>query len=155
MNTFADSAENSLWSRWIVLFKPMNTPDLLGIWNQWISGVFYYDLFGFYLRLVIQSHKIQAFVDPIGGCIAVFLKDRHTTEYFPTFSIDIYRTIVYTIYKVNIPFKCLRMWWQRRKRIENRVRIPDGTAAVCVEAPHLTKVGHWGNLRRLCGAEDA
>ena len=23
------------------------------------------------------------------------------------------------------------------------MRIPDGTAAVCVEAPHLTKVGHW------------
>ena len=25
----------------------------------------------------------------------------------------------------------------------NPVRIRDGTAAVCVEAPHLTKVGHW------------
>ena len=32
-----------------------------------------------------------------------------------------------------------RNWW----RIENPVRIRDGTAAVCVEAPHATKVSHW------------
>lgn len=31
----------------------------------------------------------------------------------------------------------------------NRVRIPDGTAAVCAESVFLMKIGHWGNLRRL------
>lgn len=29
------------------------------------------------------------------------------------------------------------------QRIENPVRIRDGTAAVCVEALHVTKVSHW------------
>ena len=40
---------------------------------------------------------------------------------------------------------------------ENRKpgKSPDGTATVCVEVLHLTKVGHWGNLRRLCRTEDA
>lgn len=28
-------------------------------------------------------------------------------------------------------------------RIVNRVGIPDGTATVCVERLHRTKVGHW------------
>ena len=35
------------------------------------------------------------------------------------------------------------MWQQHRRKIENRVRNPDGTDAVCVEAVHVTKVGHW------------
>ena len=46
------------------------------------------------------------------------------------------------------------MWLQHRRRIENRVRIPDGTATVCVEVLHLAKASHWGNLRRLCRIED-
>ena len=29
-------------------------------------------------------------------------------------------------------------------RIENRVKIPDGTATVSVEVMRVTKVGHWG-----------
>ena len=36
----------------------------------------------------------------------------------------------------------------QRERIGNRVRIPDGTAAVCAEAACRAKAGHWGNLRR-------
>ena len=32
-----------------------------------------------------------------------------------------------------------RNWW----RIVNPVKIRDGTATVCVEAPHATKVSHW------------
>ena len=31
----------------------------------------------------------------------------------------------------------------RLGRIGNPVRIRDGTAAVCVEVPGVTKVGHW------------
>lgn len=34
----------------------------------------------------------------------------------------------------------------------NPVRIRNGTATVCAEAPHVTKVSHWEIvLRRLCG----
>ncbi len=29
-------------------------------------------------------------------------------------------------------------------RTGNRVQIPNGTATVCVEAPHVAKAGHWG-----------
>ena len=36
----------------------------------------------------------------------------------------------------------------QRERIGNRVRIPDGTAAVCAEAACRAKAGHWGTLRR-------
>ncbi len=37
-------------------------------------------------------------------------------------------------------------------RTGNRVQIPNGTATVCVEAPHMAKAGHWGGpLRRQCG----
>ena len=31
----------------------------------------------------------------------------------------------------------------QRERIGNRVRIPDGTAAVCAEAACRAKAGHW------------
>lgn len=37
-------------------------------------------------------------------------------------------------------------------RIVNPVQIRNGTATVCVEAPTMTKVGHWSNLRRLGGS---
>ena len=36
----------------------------------------------------------------------------------------------------------------QRERIGNRVRIPDGTAAVCAEAACRAKAGHWETLRR-------
>ena len=42
------------------------------------------------------------------------------------------------------PFECLQMREQPCRRIENRVRITNGTATVCVEGLRLTKVGHWG-----------
>ena len=35
------------------------------------------------------------------------------------------------------------------------MKIPDGTATVCVEVLHVVKAGHWRNLRRLCGTVDA
>ena len=49
MNTMKVNMKICLSKLWIVLVKPINTPDLLGISNLWISGVFFYDLFGFWL----------------------------------------------------------------------------------------------------------
>jgi hypothetical protein len=41
----------------------------------------------------------------------------------------------------------------RAGRIGNRVRITDGTAAVCTDGQIEAKAGHWGNLRRqICPA---
>lgn len=42
---------------------------------------------------------------------------------------------------------------KNRRRIDNPVRIRDGTATVCVETPHKTNVSHWEQiLRRQCRA---
>ena len=52
------------------------------------------------------------------------------------FSGCIIRTISYA---VQVPPALLGIW----RRIVNPVRIRNGTATVCEEAPHRTKVSHW------------
>ena len=49
-----------------------------------------------------------------------------------------------TIFRKANRFQCCLDSFGARWRIENRVRIPDGTATVTAEATHTTKVGHWG-----------
>ena len=39
-----------------------------------------------------------------------------------------------------------------RQRIENRVKVTNGTATVSAEALYLMKIDHWRILRRLCGS---
>lgn len=61
------------------------------------------------------------------------------------FSGCIIRTISYA---VQVPPALLGIW----RRIVNPVRIRNGTATVCEEAPHGMKVRHWDYfLRRQCG----
>ena len=57
--------------------------------------------------------------------------------------------IIHTIsYAVQVPPALLEIW----RRIVHPVRIRNGTATVCEEAPHGTKVSHWDYfLRRQCG----
>ena len=58
--------------------------------------------------------------------------------------------IIHTIsYAVQVPPALLEIW----RRIVNPVRIRNGTATVCEEAPHGMKVRHWDYfLRRQCGS---
>ena len=71
-----------------------------------------------------------------------FLQTRLLTNLFSGCTIHV---ISYT---VQVPPALL---WNRR-RIVNPVRIRNGTATVCEEAPHGTKVSHWDYfLRRQCG----
>ena len=48
------------------------------------------------------------------------------------------------------PLNCIFASWQSDRvgltaEQDNRVRIPDGTAAVYAEVFSMTKVGHWGH----------
>lgn len=47
-------------------------------------------------------------------------------------------------YRKSISYSSASQCVMAAGRIENPVKNRDGTATVSVEAPHRTKVGHWG-----------
>ena len=61
--------------------------------------------------------------------------------------IDTNHKMIYTY-----PVKCFSCRNGSEERIDNRVKFPNGTAAVSAEAAHGTQVRHWETGKAVCMA---
>jgi len=81
---------------------------------------------------------------PRSGIPARVLLTQKTCSARPEGRLDGSRAGGYNVLESSISCSSAPLSVQAPGRIENRVRIPDGPAAVCAEVPRFTmKIGHW------------